>query len=117
MDVKPVIEPNFSNAVNLPQAPARSNSGVAQATGEGVDDLGAAQAPSTWPSHGQNEGPAKTLFVIGIELLQAFKLCAEQWGQACLVLLLGRFSGELASNGCFARQFRVGSNQSDLLGA
>ncbi len=85
-----------------------------QAAREGGNDLGPAQPRATRPAHGQNEGPAKTGVVVGVELLQGGKFFGAAVGQARAGLLRGGLGRQVVGHHGFARQFGVGADEVEL---
>ena len=75
---------------------------------------GGTQADAARATHRQNEGPTELGVVIGIQLLNQGELFRRAIGQTSFGLLVRRFGSQGFADHGFARQLRVGANQSQL---
>ena len=110
-----VVQADLGDAVDVAQAlVALEVHRVAQAAGEGGDDLVPPQPEAARPAHGQDEGEAEPGVVVGVELLQPGEFLGRAVGQAGLALLVGRLGGERLRHHRLAGQLRVGADQREL---
>ena len=87
---KLIVQTNLCNAMNIAQALMQLKIWMStQSTLKCCDDLLARKPRAAWPAHSEDEGPTEFIVVVGVELLELFKLLRRAIGQARFALLIG----------------------------
>ena len=111
-----IVDPQLGDAMNLAQAFGHFiGLLMLQAACEEVDDGAASQTVSVRALDRQDERKAELAVVLRIQLLEPCKFFGAAFGQAGARLLASRFRSDVAGNRCLAGQFRMGTDQRQLL--